>query len=237
MPFQKQTSTIERNKNMKIIDIPQSGKRGLYVTQNGRFGPISRAWVVPANPQTPAQMNIRAIMTRVAAGWRALTEAQRAAWTAVASGVQSASRLGTSGPLTGSQLFNKINCSLSIFGQAQVDTPPARPQFAALAPTGLVITNTADVIALKLTCAGEPGDSTIVRGSAPISQGRSKCGDFRVLGMCPAAAQGAADITSLYVARYGVPGVGDKVFVRVNQIVDGWEDQPVTFAAIVPQAS
>jgi hypothetical protein len=222
---------------MKIIDIPQSGKRGLYVTQNGRFGPISRAWVVPANPQTPAQMNIRAILTRVAARWRTLEESQRAAWTAVASGVQSASRLGMSGPLTGAQLFNKINCSLYIFGQEQVDAPPARPQFAALAPQGLVISNTAGAIALKLTCPADPGDSTIVRGSAPISQGRAKCRDFRVLGMCPAPAQGAADITSLYVARYGEPGVGDKVFVRVNQIVDGWEDQPLTFAAIVPEAS
>jgi hypothetical protein len=38
-------------------------------------------------------------------------------------------------------------------------------------------------------------------------------------------------------ARYGVPPVGTKVFVRVNQYVDGWEDLPLTFAAIVPTAA
>jgi hypothetical protein len=31
-----------------------------------------------------------------------------------------------------------------------------------------------------------------------------------------------------------VPPVGKKVFIQVNQVVDGWEDLPVTFSAIVP---
>jgi hypothetical protein len=34
--------------------------------------------------------------------------------------------------------------------------PPTRPQFPDLAPQGLVITNTNGVIALKLTCLGDP---------------------------------------------------------------------------------
>jgi hypothetical protein len=53
----------------------------------------------------------------------------------------------------------------------------------------------------------------------------------------PAPVQGSADITSLYTARYGVPPVGKKVYVQVNQFVDGWESLPVTFWAIVPAAS
>jgi hypothetical protein len=48
---------------------------------------------------------------------------------------------------------------------------------------------------------------------------------------------GSADITTLYTARYGVPPVGKKVYVRVNQFVDGWEDLPVTFSAIVPASA
>jgi hypothetical protein len=46
-----------------------------------------------------------------------------------------------------------------------------------------------------------------------------------------------ADITNLYTARYGAPPVGTKVFVRVSQFIDGWEDVPITFAAIVPAAA
>ena len=222
---------------MKILDIPQSGKRGLYVTQGGRYGQISRAFVVPANPWTPSQLSVRAIHTRVAARWRTLLEPQRAAWRAAGLAAQSVSRLGQSGPLTGQQLFNKINCTLAQFGQEQVDAPPARPLFTALAPQNLVITNTAGVVTLKLTCPADPGTNTIIRGSAPVSQGIDKLSDFRILGVCPAPAAGSADITSLYTARYGAPSQGMKVFVRVSQYVDGWEDQPLTFAAVVPAAS
>jgi hypothetical protein len=48
---------------------------------------------------------------------------------------------------------------------------------------------------------------------------------------------GSADITALCTARYGVPSVGKKVYLQVNQFVDGWEDLPVSFWAIVPAAN
>ncbi len=222
---------------MKILDIPQSGKRGLNVSQAGQFGQISRALAIPANPRTPSQMNVRGILTNVSARWRALQETQRAAWMAAATQVKSETRLGQNGNLSGFLLFTKINCTLAQFGQEQVDVPPAPPVFPDLAPQSLVITNTGGVVALTLTCPGNPGENTIVRGSAPLSQGRQTCDDFRVLGTCPVPADGSADITGLYTARYGVPPVGKKVYVRVNQVVDGWESFPTTFCAIVPAAA
>jgi hypothetical protein len=182
-------------------------------------------------------MSVRAILGRVAASWRALQEVQRAAWIAAAKETKSNSRLGQSGALSGFQLFAKINCTLAQFGQDTVTAPPANPQFPELAPASLSITNTAGVIALKLACPTDPEGNTIVRGSAPISQGRENCRDVRVLGLCPAPVQGSADITGLYTARYGVPPVGKKVFVQVNQAVNGWEDLPVTFWAIVPASA
>jgi hypothetical protein len=90
---------------------------------------------------------------------------------------------------------------------------------------------------LRKALATDPGENTIVRGSAPLSQGRETCSDFRVLGLCPVPAQGSANITSIYTAKYGVPPVGKKVYVQVNQFVNGWEDLPVTFSAIVPVAT
>ena len=219
---------------MKILDIPQSGKRGLNVSQAGQFGQISRTLAIPSNPRSPSQMAVRAILTKVSARWRALQEPQRMAWVAAAKEVKSSSRLGQSGALSGFLLFTQINCTLAQFGQEQVDAPPARPLFPDLAPQGLVITNTAGVIALKLTCPTAPGSNTIIRGSPPVSQGRETYGNFRVLGTCPVPAQGSANITGLYTAQYGVPPVGTKVFLQVNQFVNGWADLPVSFWAIVP---
>ena len=133
-------------------------------------------------------------------------------------------------------MFNKINSTLALFGQDQVDAPPPLPQFPDLAPQNLVITNTSGVIALKLTCLGDPGENTIVRAWAPLSAGREKCDSYRIIGTCPAAVQGSADITGLYTAKYGAPPTGRKVFVCVNQFVNGWEDTAAKFWAIVPAA-
>ena len=80
---------------------------------------------------------------------------------------QSSPRLGQSGPLTGLQLFTKVNCTLALLGQEAVVAPPENPTFPALAPQNLVITNTGGTIALKLTCPTSPGENTIVRGSRP----------------------------------------------------------------------
>ena len=185
---------------MKILDIPQSGKRGLNVSQAGQFGQVSRALAIPSNPRTASQMTVRTILSRVAARWRVLQEAQRAAWMAAAKEAKSTTRLGQNGTLSGFQLFAKINCTLAQFGQDQVDTPSLRPQFPDLAPQGLVITNTAGVVALKLTCPTDPGENTIVRGSTPVSQGVEVCKDVRILGVCPAPVLGSADITSTRTA-------------------------------------
>jgi hypothetical protein len=222
---------------MKILDIPQSGKRGLNVSQKGAFGQISRTLAIPENPRTDAQMSVRDNLSRVAAKWRKLTETQRVAWMEAATAVKSTSRLGQNGNLSGFQLFAKINCTLVQFGQPQVDTPPIRPEFPDLAVQGLLITNTAGVVALKLTCPTDPGDNTIVRGSKPVSQGIQVCKDFRILGPCPAPVAGASDITGLYTARYAAPAGGTKVYVQVNQVVDGWESLPRIYSAIVPTAS
>jgi hypothetical protein len=190
---------------MKILDIAQSGKRGLNVSQDGAFGQVSRALAIPSNPRTAAQMAVRNHLSQVSARWRALQEAQRVAWVAAAKEVRSTTRLGQSGALSGFLMFTKINCALLQYGHEQVDVPPPPPQFVALAPQGLVITNTGGAVALKLTCPTSPGQNTIVRASAPVSAGRQTCSDYRVLGMCPTPAQGSSDITSLYTARYGAP--------------------------------
>ncbi len=222
---------------MKILDIPQSGKRGLTVSQAGRNGQISRALVIPSNPQTDAQMRIRHFLGNVAAKWATLTQAEREAWNAAGKQRQSKARLGQSGPLTGFQLFAKINCSLLIIGNEEVTAPPAAAAFPLLPVSGLTITNTAGVVTLKLTTTDAPAEGTMLRGAAPCSQGRNVSPDVVYLGTLDSPVGDAVDISTAYKAKYGSPPVGSKVFVTVNQNIGGWEDTARRFWAIVPAAS
>ena len=222
---------------MKILDIPQSGKRGVNVSQQGRNGQISRALALVSNPRTPAQMRIRTTFQTVVSRWRTLATAAQLVWNAAAAGYQSVSRCGTSGPLTGQQLHAKINCTNLLYGAELVDVPPDKPAFGALAVTNLVAANAADVITLKLTCPADPGATTFLRAAPPESNGRFSIPEMRVLGPVPAAVLGVSDITGLYSATFGTPKVNQKIFVAVNQVIAGHESIPATFWAVVPAAA
>jgi hypothetical protein len=219
---------------MKIKDIPQVGKFGLSVTWKGRNGLLRRILVTPANPRTPKQMEVRGDMAQHTRHFDVLTDAQQDAWNVAAEDLKSSPTLGQSGPLTGLQLFVKVNCKLSLLGLDPVDAPPTAPEFPAIAPEALAITNTAGVIAVKLTCPSTPAENTVLRASRPQNSGIRRCGDYRIIGVCPTPTGGAADITGLYIAEFGAVPVNKRIFVRVSTMVDGFESLPREFNARVP---
>jgi hypothetical protein len=126
------------------------------------------------------------------------------------------------------------NCKLDLLGQSAVDAPPTAPQFPALAPQGLVITNTDGLVAVKLACPTDPGKTTVLRAGPPRNSAVRACRNFRIIGTCPAPAQGSADITSLYVAEFGAVLVGKCLVVQASTMVDGFESLPRQFKARVP---
>jgi hypothetical protein len=220
---------------MKISDIPQSGHLGTFITVKNRFGQFRRRYVAPANPRTPAQQRVRSQFGRMSALWRTLTEAQRAAWIIFAGQNKSRGRLGQSGPLTGLQLFVKINTNLAFLGLPPVLDPPNFPKFDKNPVGDLTISNNDGVIALKLAVPTTPPRYTLVWGTAPGSAGASFPGRFVFLGLLPEPVAGVSDITELYVARYGIPPAGTRVFIQTMQQVNGWQDLPKRVTAVVPK--
>jgi hypothetical protein len=221
---------------MKIQDIPQVGKLGLTVTWHGRNGQLRRILAIPKNPRTDRQLEVRDLLQQQARRFDALTDVQQNAWNVAAAGFRSTPSLGQSGPLTGLQLFVRVNCKLGLLGQDAVDVPPVAPQFPALAPQGLVITNTGGAVAVKLTCPTNPGENTVLRASPPQNSAIRACRNYRIIGTCPVPTAGSADITSLYVAEFGAVPIGKRLFVQASTMVNGFESLPRQFQARVPAA-
>jgi hypothetical protein len=223
---------------MKILDVPQAGKCGVIVGQGGRYGQVRRALAIPTNPRSTPQMLQRNYLSMVAPSWRGLTQEKRDAWTAAAKAFNSKPSVGQKGTLTGCQLFCKVNVANLTIGNATVDQPPVRPDFGLLPVDRLLITNLSNTLALKLHTTDAPADGTMLRAGAPVSQGRDRAPEMAYLGTLASPGQaGLIPLTTRSTAQYGVPTVGSKVFVTVNQNVNGYEDIPHTFWAIVPTSS
>jgi hypothetical protein len=219
---------------MKLKHISLTQKDPSTVVSAGRYGLVSRRRVIPTNPRTQRQTEVRRHLAEQARRFGELTDAQREAWNAAAATYRSHPRQGQSGPLTGLHLFVRLNCKLALFALEPLNTPPPPPVFPELAPQELVITNTAGVIAVKVVCAADPGDNTVLRASPPRSAGVGICREFRIIGMCPAPVAGSADITALCTACFGPPPVGRRIFLRASTMVTGFESLPLEFRALVP---
>ena len=177
---------------MKTLDIPKSGKCGNIVAYPGRYGQCQRQLVIPANSQTAARDHMRGAFGNLARAWgRRLTEAQREAWNVAGPKVQSAKRLGQSGPLTGQQHFQGINSARARIGREMLWEPPA-PVVFGLNPVGqLTISNGEGGVRLLLKVSGPVTEDIMVFGQAPCSAGRTKRRNVSYLGLLPAAARRA----------------------------------------------
>jgi hypothetical protein len=219
---------------MKTHDIPKSGKRGNVVAFQGRFGQVEREYVAPAKRPTAAQLRAREELGGVSPGWSAITEEQRKAWDALARKTRSRPRLGQSGPLTGQNLFTKINTNQALLHLPPFLYPPERPAFGPNPVRGFSITVGRHRIALKLSVPEAPAGYTLVFGSLPCNAGRRYCDKFMYLGPLPASDAGESNITEMYVKKRGMPWPGSRVFIYTQQQVNGWRDEPVQIDAIVP---
>jgi hypothetical protein len=222
---------------MKIIDVPQTGKLGLTVTYPSRNGLIRRSWVVPANPQTADQLVVRSRLAQRARAYDALTEAQQDAWIAAAAQEQSRPTLGQSGPLTGLQLYVKINANLDLVGEPAVNDPPAKSTFDPNVVAALELTSPGGVPALKLTCSGTSDAFNLIWAAPVQKSGTRRMITRRLLGELPEVVAGKADITALFTAKFGAPQAGDRIFIQSVQMLDGWQDVRLQFTGIVPAAS
>ena len=218
------------------LDVPQSGKVGSTVNLKTRYGQIQRAYTIPKDPKTPAQMRIRSNLGHIAPHWRELEQEQRDAWTLSGRDAETVRRLGRSVPLKGFYFYQKINCSRASLGLDQFDVPPALPQFKPNPVGDLAATNDDGAIALKLSVPSRPGQYTIVWGAAPCSAGRSSAQHYKILGFLPDPVRGVSEITDLYVAVFGPIPPGSRVFIRTQQHIDGWTDLPNQTNAIVPKS-
>ena len=221
---------------MKIRDIPQTGSLGLTVTYQSRYGQVRRQRTIPRNPRTVVQMEWRAAFQQARSFWGTLTDEQFLTWEAAGQSRRVQSLLGRSGPIPGYLVSVSVNTHLAMVGLPMVTTPPPIPVFPPNPVVGLVITNIAGDVSLQLQLSGKPGQYVLLFGARPQNPGVTYVDHYPFLGVLPEEASETADIKDLYAAKFGVPRVGKRVFIRTVQQINGWQDHPQTFSARVRPA-
>lgn len=217
---------------MKILDVPRSGSYQGVTSSRNRYGQYVRTRATPVQPRTTFQLNQRARMSTNAAGWRGLSDAQRAGWGDLGLMISRTDALGQSYTLNGFGAYCSVNNNKLDAGDAVVPDAPA----IVTPPDLITATVTSTAVALSVAYTATPlaaGVRLFVFVSPQQSAGRKFNGDYRLLAVTAAAAASPANILAAYTARFGVPVVGNRIFYSLQTYQGGFKGSPFNVSQLV----
>ena len=192
-------------------------KVGGIVFTHLKTGPMVRRRIAPTQPRSSRQTSVRTNLTDLAKYWAAtLSDAQRAAWNALAAQVRSTDSIGNKGTLSGIQLFVSCNQNLLLVGEAIMAAAPADLSVTALlteTPTASAGGHTLSVAYTATPAAAN--HKVVVAASRQQSPGRTT--SFSQPAFIKATAAAAASpfaVGTEYEAKYGTLIAGKKIRVQ-----------------------
>lgn len=217
---------------MKYLGDPRSGSyQGMTASRN-RFGQYMRTRATPVQPNTPAQLNQRARMTTNAAAWRALTDAQRAGWLSLGLAISRQDSLGQTYTMNGFMAYCSVNNNKLDAGDSAVSDAPTIVTPADVATATVTLTAAAFSVAYTATPLAA-ANRLFVWVSPQRSAGRKFNGDYRLLTVSAAAAASPLVLTALYTSRFGVPIVGNRIFLSLETYQGGFKGSPFNVSQVV----
>lgn len=217
---------------VKILDVPRSGSYQGITSSRNRNGQYVRTRATPVNPNSTQQGVVRARMSANAAAWRALTGAQRAGWTDLGLSMNRTDSLGQNYNLTGFQAYCSVNNNNVAAGNAVVADAIALVTPPALLTATITLTAAAFSIAYTATPLAA-GTRLFTFASPQRSAGRTFESDLRLLAVSAAAAASPANVYAAYVAKFGVPIVGNRIFLALVTYASGFQSGPLSTSAVV----
>ena len=210
------------------------GKLGGQVFTKTRSGATVRTKVTPANPQTTAQQQSRAILGNLSTAWRNLSESDRRSWNA---GVENFSRTNVFGDTynpSGKNLFVGLNANLLSVNISRVDTAPLPIEVPALIITSASVDISTGEISFA-TDSGLPGlgFQIIFQASKPSSAGKNNFSGAYASFLHTNGASMPSDLAlyTAYVQKFGALQEGQKVAFRVFVIATGTGQKSVESTA------
>lgn len=217
---------------MKFLDISKSGSEAGTTWSRNQFGQYTRRRAVPVQPRTAAQLNQRARMTTNSAAYRLLTDAQRAGWKSLGLSISRSDSLGQTYTLNSFLAYCSINNNKLDAGDAAVSDAPSIVTPPDLLTATVTLTAASFSIAYTATPLGA-GVRLFIFCSPQKSAGRAFNGDYRLISVTAANAASPANILAAYTAKFGVPVVGNRIFMSLQTYEGGFKGSPFNVSQVV----
>ena len=194
------------------------GKLNGTVASKNRAGAYLRTKVTPVNPNTAAQQQSRAFLTSLSQAWRGLTQAQRDAWNAAVGDFAKTDIFGDLREPTGKNLYTLLNINLANTGNAQISVPPNPAAVPGIMAGTVTISVGTPTYTVAYNGAGAAVD-ILVWATSGQSAGKSFVkSEYRLIGTFAGSAASPYNFEAAYLAKFGAPPVGSKVFIGLQSV-------------------
>lgn len=203
------------------------GKLGGHVAAQNRGGSYLRTKVTPSNPQSTFQTGVRNLFGSISAGWSDLSAANRNAWNNAVDNWKNTNIFGDLKIPSGKALYQRLNQQAQVVGYSALTTPPVKEDLPPSNVTEVLIDTTAETITATGLYSGT--DATIqVFSSGVVSAGTNFVKNLmRMISHSGGAAYSPADAYDDYVARFGTPSAGEKIFIGYKVVLPTGQASPM----------
>ena len=197
-----------------------SGKFGGSTIYDGRTGPVMRNIRRPKNPNSPAQIGVRASFRNNTTSFRSLSVVQIEAWNAAGKMFMKKNKVGNSYHSSGSALYSAVNDTAAYFGLSPVSLVPSLSEARNV---GNLSNLTASVVSgiqtLTVDIPTVPTDQILMIEATPCLSGGVAFakGKFRPIQQFPTgSAQTAYNLLPDFQDQYGNLLAGKNIQVRAR---------------------
>lgn len=196
------------------------GKIAGTVFSKNRGGNYARTKVTPVNPQSSDQVAQRNRLSTYAQNFRALGASVIQAWNAAVANFQSTDIFGDIKTPAGINLYTRLNMNLDLAGQSAITNPPVPTGADPVVISGVTCDVSSSLFTIASAAAAVPAGHTLIIEATPqLSPGKNFVkSEFRVIDTAAAAATFPILAGTAYIAKFGAPIAGQKVFCRVKTV-------------------
>jgi len=199
------------------IVVDGRGKIGGHVASKNRYGSYWRTKVTPINRNTDAQKLVRNRFTTYSQGWKALTDAQRAAWNNAVNDFVKTNIFGDGVKPTGATLYTRLNTNIVNAGATPIVSPPTDLKVLSTVINSVTLAAGAQTGTIAYTGSTPVNHVMVVRATPALSAGKSYVSNL--FKQVKTQAGNTATPTLFgpqWIAVYGaIPAAGSIVWVEI----------------------
>jgi len=184
------------------------------------YGPHSKNKAIPTQPGGSAVLAVRATFGDIASRWSDLSAAQRLTWNLNAPNLPNLNVFGVDYPLTGFNLFCRLNLNLASVGEPYIDDWPGIPAVDAFDPLTVTANTTAGTLVIDFTPPCPADQKFTIWGTPGLSPGVSFVeSEYRIIDIGDDTFLTGVDLAAPLIVKYGALwNIGEKGFIKFRPI-------------------